>query len=113
MEYIKSLHYAIAHLRRADAALNPKAEGSSDCSMDLLSDKAKSRCFFSAQLIRQNSDSLVLHRYTLDADDPIYGFWFFETYYQAFAKQLCCYSSKFNPTNAAEVEELLAYTVEM
>jgi hypothetical protein len=68
---------------------------------------------FSAQLIRQNSESLVLHRYTMDAKDPIYGYWFFETYYQAFAKQLCCYSSKFHPTKAAEVEELLAYTVEM
>ncbi len=46
VEYIKSLHYAIAaHLRRADVALKLKAEGSAVCSMDLLSDKSKSRCW--------------------------------------------------------------------
>jgi hypothetical protein len=37
MEYCKPLHYAIAHLRRADGALRPKREGVPGCSMDLLS----------------------------------------------------------------------------
>ena len=36
-EYSKPLHYAIAHLRRADGGLRPKKEGVPGCSMDLLS----------------------------------------------------------------------------
>ena len=45
--------------------------------------------------------------------DPIYGYWFFEAYYETFVKQLAMISPKFVPTTAAEVEELLSFKVDM
>jgi hypothetical protein len=45
--------------------------------------------------------------------DPLYGFWFFEAYYQAFNDQLSVLSKKFNPTREADVEELLSFTAVM
>ena len=39
--------------------------------------------------------------------DPLYGYWFFEAYYQAFAKQLSAISRKFVPETEAGVDELL------
>jgi hypothetical protein len=36
--YIKNLHYAIAHLRRADGGLRPKTAANASCSMNLLSE---------------------------------------------------------------------------
>jgi len=43
VEYSKALHYAIAHLRRADGGLRPKQAEVAGCSMDLLSGGDK-RC---------------------------------------------------------------------
>ena len=45
--------------------------------------------------------------------DPIYGYWFFEAYYETFMKQLAMISPKFAPTTAAEVDELLSFKADM
>ena len=45
--------------------------------------------------------------------DPIYGYWFFEAYYQAFGKQLAAISPKFVPETEAGVDELLSFQAEM
>jgi hypothetical protein len=50
--------------------------------------------------------TVLLHSYTPRASDPLYEFWFFEAYYELFAKQLTSISSKFAPSTAAGVEEL-------
>ncbi len=39
--------------------------------------------------------------------DPLYGYWFFEAYYKAFATELAKVSPKFVPKTLAEVDELL------
>ncbi len=57
--------------------------------------------------------TMLLHRYTPRASDPLYGFWFFEAYYESFAKQLTSISSKFAPSTAAGVEELLSFKADM
>ena len=44
---------------------------------------------------------------------PLYGYWFFEAYYQAFAKQLSTISRKFVPETEAGVDELLSYKADM
>ena len=54
-----------------------------------------------------------MHRYNPRKTDPIYGFWFFEAYYEAFAKQLGSISPKFVPTTDAEVDELLSFKANM
>ena len=46
-------------------------------------------------------------------DDPLYGYWFFEAYYEAFAKQLGAISPKFVPTTSAGVEQLLSFKANM
>jgi hypothetical protein len=45
--------------------------------------------------------------------DPLYGYWFFEAYYQAFGKQLAAISPKFVPETEAGVDELLSFQAEM
>ena len=45
--------------------------------------------------------------------DPIYGFWFFEAYYQSFGKQLSIISRKFMPETEAAVKELMSFTADM
>ncbi len=45
--------------------------------------------------------------------DPLYGYWFFEAYYQAFGKQLAAISHKFVPQTEAGVDELLSFQAEM
>jgi hypothetical protein len=55
----------------------------------------------------------VLYRYTVRASDPLYGYWFFEAYYQAFAKQLSAISRKFVPETEADVDELLSFKADM
>jgi hypothetical protein len=45
--------------------------------------------------------------------DPLYGYWFFEAYYQALAKQLSAISRKFVPEIEAGVDELLSFQAEM
>ncbi len=57
--------------------------------------------------------TMLLHRYTLRASDPLYCVWFFEAYYESFAKQLTSKSSKFAPSTAAGVEELLLFKAYM
>ena len=39
LEYVKNLHYTIAHLRRADGGLRPKTADAPTCSMDLFAEK--------------------------------------------------------------------------
>ena len=41
IEYIKNLHYTIAHLRRADGALIPRTERGGVGSMNLLAEKQR------------------------------------------------------------------------
>ena len=54
-----------------------------------------------------------MHRYKMRPTDPLYGYWFFEAYYEAFAKQLGSISPKFVPTTDAEVDELLSFKANM
>ena len=54
-----------------------------------------------------------MHRYHLRKTDPLYGYWFFEAYYEAFAKQLATICPKFVPTTAGGVEELLSFKADM
>jgi hypothetical protein len=54
-----------------------------------------------------------MHRYTLRKSDPLYGFWFFEAYYESFAKQLGAISPKFVPTTPAGIDELLSFKATM
>jgi hypothetical protein len=56
---------------------------------------------------------LVLYRYSVRSADPIYGFWFFEAYYESFGKQLSMISPKFIPETDAAVEELLLFKANM
>ena len=55
----------------------------------------------------------MLRRYTMRSSDPLYGFWFFEAYYQAFGKQLAAISPKFVPETEAGVDELLSFKADM
>ena len=54
-----------------------------------------------------------MHRYTMRKSDPLYGYWFFEAYYEAFAKQLAAISKEFVPKTPAGVEELLSFEADM
>ncbi len=45
--------------------------------------------------------------------DPLYCYWFFEAYYQAFGKQLAAISRKFEPETEAGVDELLSFKANM
>ena len=45
--------------------------------------------------------------------DPIYGYWFFEAYHEAYVKHLVTISPKFAPTTAAGVDELLSFKADM
>ena len=56
---------------------------------------------------------MLRHRYTMRGSDPLYGYWFFEAYYQAFGKQLAAISSKFVPETEAGVDELLSFKANM
>jgi hypothetical protein len=55
----------------------------------------------------------VQHRYTLRKTDPLYGYWFFEAYYESSGKQLSLISPKFMPETAAGGEELLSFKASM
>jgi len=54
-------------------------------------------------------------RYALRKSDPLYGYWFFKFYYEAFAESLQILSKKFRPETetAIQVDELLNYQVEV
>ena len=47
------------------------------------------------------------------ASDPLYGYWFFEAYYQALGKQLSAISRKFVPETEDGVDELLSFEADM
>ena len=53
------------------------------------------------------------HRYTLRNSDPLYGYWFFEAYYNSIGKQLSIISPKFMPETEAQVIELLSFQANM
>ena len=55
----------------------------------------------------------LMHRYHPRKADPLYGYWFFEAYYEAFAKQLAAISLKFVPKTPGGVEELLSFKADM
>ncbi len=54
-----------------------------------------------------------MHRYNARKNDPLYGFWFFEAYYEGLTKQLGSIRPKFVPTTAAKVHELLSFKANM
>ena len=49
----------------------------------------------------------------LRKSDPVYGYWFFKFYYEAFAEPLQTLSKKFLPETDAAIEELLSFQVEV
>ncbi len=55
----------------------------------------------------------MLHRYTSCKTDPLYGYWFFEAYYESSGKQLSLSTPKFMPETAAGVVELLLFKASM
>ncbi len=55
----------------------------------------------------------LMHRYNLLKTDPLYGYWFFEAYYESFATALAKLSPKFVPTTPHSVEELLSFKADM
>ena len=55
----------------------------------------------------------LLHRYNPRKSDPIYGYWFFEAYYESFLANLVTISSKFAPKNEAGIDELLSFKADM
>ena len=71
LEYSKCLHYAIAHLRRADGGLRPKsADNTTPCSMNLLCEGQRCwnnlfRCTFNSQNFSHRSWATQVH----DASD--------------------------------------------
>ena len=54
-----------------------------------------------------------MHRYNPRKTDPLYGYWFFEAYYEAFLANLVTISSKFAPKNEAGIDELLSFKADM
>ncbi len=56
---------------------------------------------------------LVLHMYTTCSSDLLYGYWFFEVYYESFGKHMCLISTNFMPETDAGVEELLLFQANM
>jgi len=52
-------------------------------------------------------------RYALRKSDPLYGYWFYKFYYEAFAESLQILSKKFRPETESEIDELLTYQVEV
>ena len=46
----------------------------------------------------------LMHRYHPRKADPLYGYWFFEAYYEAFAKQLAAISLKFAPRRLVKLK---------
>ena len=56
---------------------------------------------------------IMLIRYAIRKNDPLYGHWFFQFYYEAFAEPLKTFSTKFFPATDAAIDELLSFQVEM
>jgi hypothetical protein len=57
--------------------------------------------------------TLNMLRYALRTKDPVYGYWFFQFYYEAFAEPLQTLSKKFLPETDAAIDELLSFQVEV
>jgi hypothetical protein len=52
-------------------------------------------------------------RYALHIIDPVYGFWVFQLYYEAFAEPHQSLSRKFLPETKEAFEELMSFEVEV
>ncbi len=109
----------IGHLRRANGALRPKAEGGfigcgwqsgwftwllDPCCANPIAHRKSTK-----NIDGENAAAQVLAAQT----DPIYGVMLFQAYYESFVKQLVIISPKFAPTTAAGVEELLSFKADM
>ena len=46
-------------------------------------------------------------------NDPLYGYCFFQFYYEAFVEPLRTFNNKFFPATDAAIDELLAFQVEV
>ena len=55
----------------------------------------------------------MLIRYAMRKNDPLYGYWFFQFYYEAFVEPLQTFSNKFLPATDAAIDELLSFQVEV
>jgi hypothetical protein len=55
----------------------------------------------------------MLIRYAVRKNDPLYGYWFFQFYYEAFVGPLKTFSNKFFPATDAAIDELLSFQVEV
>ncbi len=55
----------------------------------------------------------MLIRYAMRKNDPLYGYWFFQFYYEAFVGPLKTFSNKFFPATDAAIDELLSFQVEV
>ena len=55
----------------------------------------------------------MLIRYAMRKNDPLYGYWFFQFYYEGFAELLQTFSNKFLPLTYAAIDELLSIQVEV
>jgi hypothetical protein len=113
MQYVKNLHYAIAHLRRADGGLRPKAAANASCSMNLSSEGQRCRIHFVLLHFKFTNFLIAPVMQTICEKDPLYCFWFFEAYYKALKDQLSVLSKMFDPTREADVEELFSFTAVM
>ncbi len=76
VEYIKNLHYAIAHLRRADGGLRPKTAENVSCSMNLLAEGQRCGIHFILLHFKFNNFFIapVMHRYTIREKKPSTAF---------------------------------------
>jgi hypothetical protein len=52
-------------------------------------------------------------RYAVRKSDPLYGYWFFKFYYEAFAEPLQILSKKFRPETESAIDELLDLQVDV
>jgi hypothetical protein len=52
-------------------------------------------------------------RYALRKSDPLYGYWFFKFYDEAFAEPLQILSKKFRPETESAIDERLNVQVEV
>ena len=55
----------------------------------------------------------MLIRYAMHKNNPLYGYWFFQFYCEAFVEPLRTFSNKFLPATDATIDELLSFQVEV
>ena len=51
----------------------------------------------------------MLIRYAMRKNDPLYGYWFFQFYYEVFVEPHRTFSNKFFSATDAAIDELLSY----